>query len=79
MLLARRQRGGMKVSSADVTAIIKLMLDFVRLQGEAWTTMFGSTELVDTDPIMYWCSYITNHLLVYRTKQRTNGSYLKSA
>ena len=59
MLLARRLREGMKVSSADVTDIIKLMLDFVRLQGEAWTMMFGSTELVDTDPIMYWCSYIT--------------------
>ena len=60
MFLAKRQREGMKVSSAAVTDIIKLMLYFVRLQVEAWTMMFGSTELDDTAPIMYWCSYITN-------------------
>ena len=60
MLLARRQREGMKVSAGDVTQCVQLMFDFVSLQADAWTMRFGSNELTDTDPVHYWVSYITN-------------------
>ena len=48
MLLARRQREGMKVSTGDVTQCIQLMLDFVSLQADAWSMRFGSNDLIDT-------------------------------
>ena len=60
MLLARREREGMKVSAGDVTECIQLMLDFVSLQADAWTMRLGSNDLIDTDPVHYRISYITN-------------------
>ena len=60
MLLAKRQREAMKVSAGDVTQCVQLILDFVSLQANAWTMRFGSNELIDTDPVHYWVSYITN-------------------
>ena len=60
MLLARRQREGMKVSAGNVTQCVQLMLDFVSHQADAWTMRFGSNELTNTDPVHYWVSYITN-------------------
>ena len=60
MLLARRQREGTKVTESNVSDCVKLMFDFVSLEGEAWTMRFGSSNLIDIDPVMYWGSYITN-------------------
>ena len=60
MLLARRQREGFKVTETNVAECLNLMLDFAYLQGDCWTMRFGSKELIDIDPIMYWGSYITN-------------------
>ena len=36
------------------------MLDFAYLKDVSWTMRFGSKELIDINPIMYWGSYITN-------------------
>ena len=60
MLLARRQKEGFKVTETNVTECLKLMLDFAYLQDVSWTMRYGSKELIDIDPIMYWGSYITN-------------------
>ena len=59
MLLARRQEEGFKVTVINVTECVKLMLDFV-FQGESCKLRFGSREMIDVDPIMYWGSYITS-------------------
>ena len=60
MLLARRQKKGFRVTETNVTEYLKLMLDFACLQDVSWTMRFGSKELTDIDPIMYWGSYNKN-------------------
>ena len=36
------------------------MQDFTTLQGDSWRMRFGSKELGDVEPTVYWGSYITN-------------------
>ena len=48
------------VAACDVTRCIQLMLDFVSLRTDAWRMKFGRSDLIDTDPVHYWTSYITN-------------------
>ena len=78
MLLARRQKEAMKVSAGDVTRCIQLMLDFVSLRADAWTMKFGRNDIIDTDPVYYWTSYITNPFICLPDKTAHQWIFYKS-
>ena len=77
MLLAMRQRDGLKVTESNVIECVKLMSDFVSLEGESWNMRFGSNNFIDIDPVMYWGLYITNPFIGLPQKTAYNWELFK--
>ena len=78
MLLVKGQRDGLKLTESNVTECVKLMSDFVSLEGESWNMRFGSNNFIDIDPVMYWGSYITNPFIGQPQKIAYNWELFKS-